>query len=130
MADYFRTGKKSEVGNFISVFGSSSAFCCGAYELGSFGPSWRFDLEDDKKIILLYKQLFRKVKNKVTTDYRRRQVYLHAILPEDSDGLEQSDYMIRGVSFYDFAVANGFELVHTFINEKTDNLVGLFAKEL
>lgn len=130
MTDHFRTGKGDEVGNFIDVLGKPSVFCCGAYELGNFGPSWRFDLEDDKEITLLYKQLFRKVKNKVAMDYRRRQVYLHAILPEDLNGVAQPYCMNNGVSFYDFAIVNGFELVHTFVNEKTNNLVGMFAKEL
>lgn len=130
MTDYFRTGKGNEVANFINVEGKLSEFCCGAYELGNFRPSWRFDIEDDTKINLLYKELFRKVRKKVVTKYSRRQVYFHAILPEDLDGLEQPYCMNNGVSFYDFAIVNGFELVHTFINEKTGNLVGMFAKEL
>lgn len=130
MTDFFRTGKESEVANYIGVEGRSSVFCCGAYELGSFGPSWRFDIEDGDKINRLYKELFKKVRRKVVTGYGRRQVYLHAILPEDLDGVEQPYQMIDGVSFYDFAIVNGFELVHTFVNEKTNNLVGMFAKEL
>lgn len=130
MSDYFRTGKGNEVANYIHVLGKMSEFCCGAYELGSFGPSWRFDIADGEKINLLYKELFKKVRKKVVTSHGRRQAYLHAILPEDLDGVEQPYQMIDGISFYDFAIVNGFKLVHTFINEKTDNLVGMFAKEL